>query len=164
MVCETPTRFANSAYERPPRAFRMKRANSRSRFRFTCSNWQNCHHVCVMMCRFTGWPGFSSLLPFCLLRCDEFETKTTQVSPLRQTVHCRLSELCSPALLLQSRVQVGEQGRQPTTLVAEDGKSGLFSRTCRYTPRAAMAGTESRLFEEEIFPTKRESSNWLTDR
>lgn len=27
----------------------MKRANSRSRFRFTSPNWQNCHNVCVMM-------------------------------------------------------------------------------------------------------------------
>ena len=27
----------------------MKRANSRSRFRFTGPKWQNCHNVCVMM-------------------------------------------------------------------------------------------------------------------
>jgi hypothetical protein len=57
VVCDTPTFFANSAYERPARAFRMKSANSRSRFRFTRPKWQNSHNVCVMMwCLQNGAP------------------------------------------------------------------------------------------------------------
>lgn len=83
-MCETPTFFANSAYERLPRAFRKYRANSRSRFRCTHSDWQIVHHICVMTFPLHG---------FSLLACRAMFTMNPTHSR-RQCRHCR--KLFSP--------------------------------------------------------------------